>query len=274
MKRRETRNKIIYSIVSVLCFLLVFAVSYRHEEQQKNGCDIVALGDSILGECRDTSSVLVRLGELTGCTVFNSALGGTRFSRNKDTMRLSDMSDSLSVAALVQAIVSDDFGPQQTVRMKVPATDYFEVTIDSLTTVDFNEVETIIIEAGLNDYHMGITIASEDPYDEYTFAGALRSTLRMLKKQYPDIRIILLTPTYTWYHNLTCEEYNLGGGVLEDYVNVELCVAEEMGVEIIDLYHDFYPHEQEEDRHIYTRDGVHPNEAGRELIAQKLAEYF
>ena len=48
--------------------------------------------------------------------------------------------------------------------------------------------------------------------------------------------------------------------------------AEELGLEIIDVYHDFFPHEEWESKDLYTRDGLHPNEAGREKIARRIAE--
>ena len=71
---------------------------------------------------------------------------------------------------------------------------------------------------------------------------------------------------------LTCEEMDNGGGFLEDYVNAQLRLAEELDVEAVDLYHDFFPHESWEDWEQSMMDGLHPNEAGRERIAQKIAD--
>ena len=89
----------------------------------------------------------------------------------------------------------------------------------------------------------------------------------------PEIRIVLVTPTYTWYTEmgLTCEERDMGGGILEEYVDAEIRAAEELGIEIIDVYHDFFPHEKWEDKDLYTRDGMHPNDEGRRMLAEKIA---
>ena len=97
-----------------------------------------------------------------------------------------------------------------------------------------------------------------------------------LREAYPDLRIIFITPPYTWYTvpEVTCEEYDLGGGVLEDYVNAEIGICEALDVEVIDIYHDYYPHDNWDDLYLYTDDGLHPNEAGREKIAQTLADYL
>ena len=51
-------------------------------------------------------------------------------------------------------------------------------------------------------------------------------------------------------------------------------VAQECGVEFLDLYHEYYPHENEADWNLYTEDGVHPNEAGRQKMAETLAAYL
>jgi len=193
--------------------------------------------------------------------------------------RLASAKDCLSMEALAQAVVLQDFGVQQTVRMTENGTEHFAATIDELQTIDFENVEILVIGHGINDYHGGVPIYNEeDPYDRYTFTGALRSTLEKLKAEYPHMRIVVVTPTYSWYpyhegDNVTCEVYSLGA-VLEEYVDAQIQVAESLGVEVIDLYHDFYPHETWSGWEKYTVDGVHPNEEGRNLIAEKIYEYL
>lgn len=279
---RQTKKCIVIeSIAALLLFAVLFAVSFRDraDRQEREEVRIVMLGDSILGECRDETSIPAQLSGLLGEPVFNGALGGTCMSRQDETRRLAFTKDSLSMQSLAQSIATDDFGVQQTIRTRESATEYFDSTIDGLERIDFTETDVLFIEYGVNDYHAGIPIENEqDPYDAYTFLGALRSTLELLQKKYPDLRIILITPLYSWYpyHDTpeTCEEYNIGGGILEDYVEAEILTARSMGVEVIDLYHNFYPHEKWEDWELYTRDGLHPNEEGRRLIAQTLYDYL
>ena len=189
----------------------------------------------------------------------------------------SQMRDSLSMVSLSKAIVSGDFRIQKGYETEENGTEYFSETLAGLEQINFAEVEILVIEHGVNDYHAGEVISpKEDPCDEDTFVGAIRSTVEMLQKRYPDLRIVLVTPTYTWYTllDLTCEEYVRGGNLLEDYVNAEIAAAEEMGLEIIDLYHDVYPHEEWSDWTRYSLDGLHPNEEGRELLAGIIADYF
>ena len=179
------------------------------------------------------------------------------------------------MVSLSKALAADDFGVQQTVRSRREITDYFSDTVDELAQIDFRKVETVVLVFGLNDYHAGIPLDNvSDPYDEGCFGGAMRSVIRSLKGTYPQLRIILVTPTYAWYHSehLTCEEYKTGEAFLEEYVQKELEIAEEYGLESIDLYHGIYPHEKWEDWKIYTIDGLHPNEAGRRMIAEILAK--
>ena len=247
------------------------------KKEDKITYPIVCLGDSILGATRDETSVTYLLQEDLGVEVFNGALGGTTLSRQEGKSRFAYKKDGLSFAALAQAIAYEDFGVQRTIYIHEPGTDYFKETIDELAMIDFSQVEILFIDHGINDYNASFPIYNEeDQYDEYSFTGALRSSIELLQQKYPDLRIILITPTYSWFLYLeqTCEERYAEYGYLEDYVNAELLVAEELDVEIIDHYHNFYPHENWEDWSIYTTDGLHPNEAGRRKIAESLANYL
>ena len=70
----------------------------------------------------------------------------------------------------------------------------------------------------------------------------------------------------------TCDEIDYGGGTLSDYVEAEIRLAQELDLEIVDLYYDVYSRENWEDWEAYTVDGIHPNEAAREMLAQRIAE--
>lgn len=279
MREREGRRIILYGIISAALFVILFLVSFqvRGGSAGDQRVEIVIFGDSVLGEVRDETAVPARLQQLLGKSVYNGAFGGTCAARIDEEKRLDFTKDALSLVGLAKAIHAGDFGVQQSIIMRENCTDYFEEAIDGLACIDFSKVEIFLIQQGINDYHGSVPIENaEQPFDERTFLGAIRTAVSSLRKVNPEARILLVTPLYTWYsfRGETCEEADYGGGVLEAYVNAELSLAEELNLEIIDVYHDFYPHEKWEDWQIYSRDGLHPNEAGREKLALKIAEYL
>ena len=79
MKIQGSKEQIAYGIIAVICFLCFYGFTFHDvwQEQEKNGIDIVMLGDSIPGQVRDTTSVPALLQQLTGRPVFNGALGRT-----------------------------------------------------------------------------------------------------------------------------------------------------------------------------------------------------
>lgn len=277
MDVRSVPRKIAYGVIGALLFALLFLATFqdRRENVGTSQAEIVVLGDSIFGLIRDETSTPALLQALTGKTVYNAALGGTSAARRSSDSRMDCPKDSFTLAGLAKAIQAGDFGVQHAATIRESNTECYPEVIDGLETVDFSRVETVIILQGINDYHAGIPIDNpEDPYDEYTFLGALRSSLDALKKTNPDLRVIWLTPTYTWYTaaGQTCEEADQGGGRLADYVEAQLQAAQEMDVEMIDVYHDFYPHNNWEDWKLYTFDGIHPNEEGQKMLARRIAE--
>lgn len=278
MKRGTGLKIIVYGIISAVLFCLIWLMTFPLRKVEKTYTpQIVMMGDSILGQVHDETAVSEYLSELLGQEVYNGALGGTCCSRIETEGRIAYTKDSLSFAALSRAAALDDFGIQQTTNIRENVTEYFPEVVDTLEVTDFSQVDILLVLYGVNDYHTGVPVDDpEDPYNEYTFGGALRSALSFWQEAYPDTRIILLTSTYTWYgyEGKTCEEKDEGGGILEGYVNKEIQIAEEMNVELLDLYHDFYPHDVPDDWMIYTGDGLHPNEAGRRLIAETIAAYL
>lgn len=272
---RRNRGKILYGIVAAALFLLLPGT--LGERRELSVAELVTFGDSVFGEVRDETAVPAQVAGLLDMSCYNAAMGGTQAARSDLEHRLDYSKDSLSLVGLMKSLQAGDFGMQQTVHIRESNTEYFEEVIDGLDRVDFSKTEVVLLQHGLNDFYAGIPIEDgENPYDEYTFKGALRTSLSILQTVCPNARIVLVTPTYTWHRQsgLSCEEYDAGYGNQEVYVQAEQAVAEEFGVEVIDLYHDFFPHERWEDWEMYTRDGLHPNEEGRRLMAERIAAFL
>ena len=261
----------------LLALLSALVLGAPADRSEKTHVRILALGDSVFGLEWEGETVPQSLERLLGESIFNGAFGGANVCRVNWESPLDRSIDALSLVALTRAAAVEDFGVQQTLRYREVNKEYYESRIDELAQVDFTGVELVLIQQGLNDYYSGVPLENqEDPYDEYSFKGALRSSVRSLRRIDPEIRILLVSPTYVWDmgSRRTCEEYNSGYGNLEAYVQAQKEVAEEMGLEFLDLYHDLYPHDTWEDWKIYSIDGMHPNGKGRELIAERIAEYL
>lgn len=275
MKKKRDKQSLLYALAAMLAFGLLYAATFRGQAQEWRQVQMVAFGDSVFTDLGGLEAVPERLSKRLGISVFNASMGGTCAAKLESLRKLSYGRESLSLAGLTKAIRARDFSVQQSAKIRDNNTETFPGIIDGLETIDFEHVEVVLIQKGVNDYHAGTAIEDPDaPYDEHTFLGAIRSAVADLRKVNPDIRILLVTPTFVWYtySGETCEQIDYGGGLLKDYVEAELSLAEELGVEAVDLYHDFYPHEKPEDWERYTMDGLHPNEAGRELIAQAIVD--
>ncbi|MCR4599367.1 MAG: hypothetical protein K5678_10080 [Acetatifactor sp.] len=269
-KENQKHNWIVWLIAALifLVLLLVFAFAWHAKKSARP--KTIVFGDSLMAIARGEDSVPDRLSGLLGEPVFNAAFGGTTLAKNGSA------SEELSMAALKNAVIANDFAPQQQVSIQSAATEYFDELVDALDASDFQGAELLLVTHGMNDYLSGVLLEnSGDPFDEGTYAGALRTIVTDLGKAFPNCRIILVTPTFAWYCNAekSCEEIEFGGGTLDAYAAKEREVAAELGVELIDLY-DLYEHEKYEDWERFTSDGVHPNATGRELIAERIAAYL
>lgn len=272
-------EKLLYGVCGVFLILALLPQLLASQREARVQAQVLFLGDSLVGQYRDETSIPALVAALLDETVANGAFGGTAMSQQNRDYRDAYYWDGLSFAQLSRAIAAQDFGQQQTIRTKDYVTMHFGEIVDELDELDLTSVQTVIISYGMNDYTTGSPIANpENPEDPYTMEGAMRLGIRYLRQSYPQLRIIFISPTYCWFVNSqgttndTCETSDFGGGRMEDYVEAQRRVARECGVEFVDLYHEYYPHEEYGDWQLYTHDGIHPNEAGREKIAATLAE--
>lgn len=266
--------------IVVAAGLLIFTcfMIYDKPVTDRENPRIVCLGDSIIGNERDKTSVTAVMESILSEPVANGAFGGTCASLSNTEYRATYYEDSINLAMLADAIAYRDFSVQlYDITSNNFKLDYFKPALEELTKVDFEEVDIVFIEHGINDYSAGRPIDNEaDPLDVYTYAGSLRYSIEQIKSSYPEIQIVLVTPLYCYFQvngerGLDSETADFGQGPLINYVEAELKVAEEYELPVIDNFHNLGINSDNIDE--YAMDGIHLNEKGRQLLANALAEY-
>lgn len=277
--KRKLNNKIA-AVISVLLVIVILCLLCLPEKKEKR-YDMVFLGDSVVGNVWMHPGITDVMEERLGKTVFNGAFGGTRMSFWNENSQGSRASSEWCMVRLAQAICNDDWGSQLATvsyanhyqMTNTQALDYFYDRMIQLSQIDFEQVEILLIEHGTNDYNVGRPLDNpENAFDETTFGGALRSSLALLQKTYPQMHIILVTPIYCEIGENKCYNTDYGGGYLDDYVALEKQIAAEFGVEVIDAYHESGIWEENVD--VYLPDRLHPSEAGHALLGNFIADYL
>ena len=227
------------------------------------GKKIVFFGDSVIGNYTISNSIPNVTGGLTGAVSYNLGLGGTSAAQ--------PVSGSACLVSIVDAFLAKD-------ASLLPANSQAcigleEYLTDTAASPDQQTSDTpycFVINYGLNDYFMGLPISSEDPYDISTFTGAFRTVIRNLHTAYPDARIVVNTPNFTSYFNNGTDAMSEYGHQHVDYVEALIALADEQDIELLDVYHLL---DINAGNHpVYLLDGCHPNERGRFLIGQLIAE--
>lgn len=213
---------------------------------------IVFLGDSIIGYFEGGLSVPGVVNGLTQAATYNLGYGGASATVTDQT--LSSLPDMLN------AFYAKDtaFFPENT-QAQTDIRRYWT----SETTNDKNLC--YVLSYGLNDYFCSCPISSPDAYDTGTFTGSIRTAVAEIRKHSPEAQIILCTPTYS-----SVVFDNPGSESLEAYVEAVLALSEELRVDVADNYHNsgINPDNHEQ----YLPDLVHPNEAGRFMIARNILQ--
>lgn len=140
-----------------------------------------------------------------------------------------------------------------------------------------NDADVVVVFGGTNDFgHGDAPLGTMSDRTPYTFYGALHCLYTALTEKYPDVPVVILTPL----HRLN-EDSPKGDnkpepvGTLKEYVNIIREVAEYYSFPVLDLYKESglqpkVPVIQQK----YIPDGLHPNDAGNEILAHKIARFL
>ena len=258
----------------LICACLLF-LGYRSVESEieDRPWDVVVTGDSIIGKERYDGAVDAYFEEYSGLTMVNGAFGGN-CAALEDADRYSYQEESITLPYLAEAICYKDFGVQWAdMAANQTKIDYFEEVLRNLAAVDFEQTKILMLSFGTNDYLSGkMPDDPENPYNIESYGGALRYSIELLKKTYPDLEIILVTPLFCHIPgHENCLKEAFGGGTMDEYAKVQKAVAAEYGVYVIDVLDGIGIDESNYEQ--YTDGGgLHLNKAGREMYARFLAE--
>ena len=211
------------------------------------GKKILFLGDSITEGhgASDVSKCFVSLiAEHEKADCVNYGIGGTRIAR--------------------QTKASDEARWDRDYLSRVPEMD--------------EDADVVVVFGGTNDFgHGDAMLGTFEDRTPYTFYGALHLLYISLIEKYPKSDIVVLTPL----HRLN-EDNPRGDGYkevptaeLKVYVNIIREVAEYYSLPVLDLYaasglQPKVPVIQE----MYMPDGLHPSDAGYEILANKIAQFL
>lgn len=253
----------LFVLGAAICLFAVFA-SLKGEKPLEY--PVVLFGDSVIANDYVGKELDELLSDGLDKEVFNAGFGGS-YLCNQNTDYYDTCGDeSLSMEELSMSIVTGDFLSQKSAIKRASRLDYYEDRLDALSQIDFEKTEILIIEHGVNDYAMQI------PPEQ--FEETLESIIKRFRKHYPDMQIVISSPSYCYIvrdgQDLYCDTMEMGPYLLEEYVNVERKVCSELGVLFVDNYHDSLINK--ESLMEYSLDGLHLNEAGRQIMAEQILE--
>ena len=139
--------------------------------------------------------------------------------------------------------------------------------------------DLIVVFGGTNDYgHGDAAIGGEEDGGPATFFGALNFMMTWLKVEYPKATIVFMTPCRRWGdENISGEreKSDRNARPLLSYVDAMIKAGKKNSVPVLDLYHNLgIDPNDEEQRKKYTADGLHLNDEGHRVLAEKLIEFL
>ena len=129
-----------------------------------------------------------------------------------------------------------------------------------------------MVFGGTNDFgHGDAPIGDVSDKTPDTFYGACHYLMSGLINKYPESKIVFMTPL----HRVSEGTPNVNGAVLEDYVNIIKKVAAYYSIPVLDLWsvsgiQPCVPIIKEK----YCPDGLHPNDAGHEKLADVIGSFL
>uniref|UniRef100_UPI004057B0DB hypothetical protein n=1 Tax=Acetatifactor sp. TaxID=1872090 RepID=UPI004057B0DB len=242
---------------------------------------IVAFGNAPFADDRDSEDNLANMiAEASGATVYNCSVTNSSLACQHPYFDASiaplDAYNFYWLSVLATTGANTHYYPEAAEALGDKTPPDAQEVYDTLTTLDFNTVDAIVIMYDALDYLMGRQMYDDlNRTNVQTFAGNLEAGIELFQQKYPHIRIIVMSPTYGYgldengeYVSSDIQTY-YGQDVLSTYVIKQSDSAYYRGVSFVD---NLYGTITEDNAKDYLIDHLHINVEGRKLLTKRFME--
>lgn len=225
------------------------------------------LGDSITDGIGTSKRYIEYISEWTGATTYGFGVNGA------ESISLLSQLDRMEQAVDAQFDILFVFIGTNDFYSGIPIGTFFT---EHTENVPCNR------DSNHHDTEFAVRKKREFVMDDSTFCGRLNLVLSRIRKQYPDKRIIFMTPLHRAYayfggNNIQPNELyaNRAGCYFDEYIQAERTAADIWSVELIDLYREsgLFPLFDESASLYFSNketDRLHPNAEGHRKIAETI----
>lgn len=199
------------------------------------------LGDSItegVGASSLETNYVSQVGKMLGCEVLNYGIGGTRIARKKESSLFHR----------------------------------HDIDFNLRTVLLDKTADKIFVFGGTNDMGHGDAVMGEiGDNDPYTFHGAVNMLFSTLIDIYGKEKVVIILPLKRFDENVRFNPVT--GKYLKDYVEVIKYYVDLYGLKYIDCFNQCFD-EPPEGKSEFFVDGLHPNDKGYKVLAEKICEFI
>ena len=226
---------------------------------------ICIFGDDQFDLDRGADGISALVSKYCCAEVFNCAISGTTAAMDESDNADDNHWGSVSLCGMVRAAVGE---------LDPSFISAYENAYRNFCSCDFSRTDVFVLSYGANDFRGGYQLATDFTEDRYTYAGSLNYSLRMLKRQFPNAQIIVITPCYAAYFD---GEHFLGDtniwqnsyGTMLQYVDTAIAAAKAYNFDYIDAYR--WLGVTGENYWKYLDDGVYFNAQTKRNLAQMIS---
>ena len=159
-------------------------------------------------------------------------------------------------------------GGTRIARQTVPTKDStkWDLTFEIRAEIMDRKADAVVVFGGTNDFGSGDAAFGEYASEDiYTFCGALNSLIKKLMRDFPNSKIVFMTPLHRKGQSVPKADLK----ILSDYATAIRDICEGYGIPVIDLFkiNPINPHDK-----LLMPDGLHPSDRGHAVLAKVVGE--